>query len=226
MVSRCYQLWFLLRLRRSPVSQSHFMTYKGGKVEQVLPKFFPNFSPTKMRFWEEKKIAMFSASYHKMFLGLWACVKKDLLKDCRLSWNISLHKFVQSFFIRMNWKCLLSTEQSWNVWSFSLLQTQLNRFAAREHRSVQTSLSVHSNLIAFCALLVCRYYLCMPNTSVLCCGSIFATVMSSLADKDIFLSRVDMIVCSHADVIALNDVAVCNPSVSIYCCLFLPWITD
>jgi len=50
--------------------------------------------------------------------------------------------------------------------------------------------------------------------------------MSSLAGKDTFLSKLDMIMCGRTDVTALNDVAACNPSVSVYCCLFLPWITD
>lgn len=115
-----------------------------------------------MCFWKEKKISMFSASQHKMFLRLWACVEKDLLKDCnKLGWNIPPHKFGQGFFVQMNWKRLFSTEWLWNVWSFSLLQRQQNWFAAHEHRSIQTSLTVHPSLMAFghslCATITSAY---------------------------------------------------------------------
>lgn len=103
---------------------------------------------------------MFSASQHKMFLGLWAYVKKD--------------------------------------------------------RSVQTSFSVHPSLMAFGPLAL----------SPLHVKHITAMLWEHLCYEDIFLCRVDVIVCSHADVVALNDVAVYKPSVSICCWLVLPWIID
>lgn len=176
-----------------------------------------------MQFWKEEKISLFSASHHRIFLRLWACIKKDLLKDFRLGWNISLHKSGQRFFVQMNQKCLLSTEWLWNVWSFSLLQS------AKPICSTWTHISSD---ISFCPLhwLLLVQSLCAVITSA-CqahqCHAVGASLLQLMSsDKDVFLSRVDMIVCSHADVTTLNDVAACSPSVSLYCCLVLHWITD
>lgn len=133
-----------------------------------------------MCFWKEKKISMFSASQHKMFLRLRACVKKDLLKDCKLGWTFLCTNFVKVFF------CANELEVSvfrGVIVKCLILLTPTE--AATDLQHINTYQLRHlflppPSLVAFCPLPVCHYHLCMSNSSLLCCGSIFATVTSGM----------------------------------------------